>query len=288
MPASTGSAPELTREQVVAMLVQPLMAASVFLASGVRVFDTDGSPVRIPKLVSMTSPSWHGENEQIDEVEADFGEVTLLPSSVKSVKSLTRFSNELARQSVVALDAALRDRMVNDVAAKLDEAFIAGDGDPDVGGARTTPIGIVNQPGTLAMPGIGVLTLDDLHDAIGTALGANVDPSRLRWMIRPEQFIALRKVKSTDGKYILQPDATAENTYRLLGHAVTVTKRLPTTSAVLWDPSTYAVARDTAPSVKVLDQTFGDFDQQALRVTARYDAAPLQPDAVIVLSGITG
>ena len=45
---------------------------------------------------------------------------------MKSLKSLTRFSNELARQSVIALDAALRDRMVRDVAAKLDAALIAG------------------------------------------------------------------------------------------------------------------------------------------------------------------
>ena len=33
---------------------------------------------------------------------------TLLPSTMKTVKTITRFSNELARQSVVALDAALQ------------------------------------------------------------------------------------------------------------------------------------------------------------------------------------
>jgi HK97 family phage major capsid protein len=51
--------------------------------------------------------------------------------------------------------------------------------------------------------------------------------------------------------------------------------------------SQVAVARDQAPSVKVLDQTFGDYDQQALRVTARYDAAPLNATAVVKLTGIT-
>ena len=38
MPASTTTAPELTREQVQAILVQPLTAASVFLAAGPRIF----------------------------------------------------------------------------------------------------------------------------------------------------------------------------------------------------------------------------------------------------------
>jgi len=36
----------------------------------------------------------------------------------------------------------------------------------------------------------------------------------------------------------------------------------------------------------VLDQTFGDFDQQAIRVVARYDAAPVNDEAVIALTGI--
>jgi hypothetical protein len=72
----------------------------------------------------MTAPSWTGENQLIPEVEADFDEVRLL-DGILSLKSLTRFSNELARCSIFALDAALRDRMVLDVAAKIDADFIA-------------------------------------------------------------------------------------------------------------------------------------------------------------------
>ena len=53
MPASTTTAPELTREQVQAILVQPLTAASVFLASGPR---TSTSPPPVPSA----SPRWSG------------------------------------------------------------------------------------------------------------------------------------------------------------------------------------------------------------------------------------
>ena len=164
MPASTVNSPELTREQVQAILVQPLMAASVFLAAGPRIFDvTAAGPVRIPTLVGMTAPSRVGENVLIPEVEADFGEVVLL-DGIKSLKSITRFSNELARSSIIALDAALRDRMVLDVASKLDAALIAGTGDV-VAGSRTTPLGILNYPGTQEITAVGVPSLDDLHDA---------------------------------------------------------------------------------------------------------------------------
>lgn len=72
-----------------------------------------------------------------------------------------------------------------------------------------------------------------------------------------------------------------------------VTKRVPDTTGAtptarvgLVDFSQIVVARDVAPSVKVLDQTFGDFDQQAVRVVARYDAAPANPEAVVELTGI--
>jgi HK97 family phage major capsid protein len=301
MPASTASAPELTREQVQGILVQPLTAASVFLAAGPRIFDvTAAGPVRIPTMVGMTAPSWHGENELINEVEADFGEVVLL-DGIKSLKSLTRFSNELARSSIIALDAALRDRMVLDVASKLDTALIAGTGDPDATtGARTTPLGILNYAGTQQITGVGVPSLDDLHDAYGLALGANVDTSRLRWMMTSRDFVNLRKLKDSSGKYLLQPDVTQDGVYRLLGSPVTVTNRIPIaddpatttvveaeSSIILADFSKIAVARDLAPSVKLLDQTFAAWDQQAIRVVAHYDAAPLNPEAVVILRDVT-
>lgn len=95
MAVSTTTAAELTAKQVQKILVQP----SVFLAAGPRIFDTNGSPVRIPKMGGPTSPDWIGENELITEKDVTFNEVTLLPSTMKSVKTITRFSNELARQS---------------------------------------------------------------------------------------------------------------------------------------------------------------------------------------------
>jgi hypothetical protein len=42
-----------------------------------------------------------------------------------------------------------------------------------------------------------------------------------------------------------------------------------------------------APSVTVLKERFAEFDEQALRVVARYDAAPVTPEAIVTLTGIT-
>ena len=291
MAVSTANAAELTAEQVQSILVQPLEHASVFLAAGPRIFDTDGSPVRVPKLGGATSPDWKGENELITDADVSFDEITLLPSTIKSVKTLTRFSNELARQSVVSLEAAIKDRLVRDVATKLDAAFIAGTGD---GG--TTPLGILNYVGTQQVASVGTITLDALIDAWGKALAGGVNMASLKWMLRPETFVALRKIKQATGsnQYVLTPDPTTDGVFRLFGSPVIITNRIPvvgtttkTTQAVLADFSQIAVARDQAPTVKILDQTFGEYDQQAIRVTARYDAAPLNVESIVKLTGIT-
>ncbi|MGY1994640.1 phage major capsid protein [Mycolicibacterium fortuitum] len=288
MAVSTTSATELTQQQVAKILVKPLEEAAKFLAAGPRIFDT-ASELRIPKLGGPTTVTWVGENEQIPEGNPDFDEVVLLPSTMKSLKTLTRYSNELARQSVVALDAALKDRLVTDVAAKLDSQLFGASGD-----GTTTPQGLFAWAGTQSLAIGGALELDDLHDAEALALGENVDPTHLRWVMTSRELIKLRKIKDTTGRYIVQPDVTGAGGYTLLGHPVIVSNRVPdlagtpnTARAALVDFSQVAVARDLAPTVKILDQTFGDYDQMAIRVVCRYDAKPLNADAVIKLTGIT-
>ena len=290
MAVSTATANELTAEQVQKILVQPLETKSVFLAAGPRIFDTNGSQVRIPKMGGPTTdPGWTGENEQIPEADVEFDEIVLMPSTLKSIKVLTRFSNELARQSVVALDSALRDRLVTDVAAKLDTQFLSASGD-----GITTPKGLFAYTGIQRITGAGTLALDMLLDAWGMALSANVNMGALKWILTPGDFVNLRKLKDADGRYLLQADPTQDGVYRLFGSPVIVTPRVPDTTgttptgrAALVDFSQIALARDLAPTVKVLTERYADFDQQALRVVTRYDAAPLNPEAVVAIEGIT-
>lgn len=301
MAASTSTASELTREQVATILTKPLEQASAFLAAGPRIFDTDGSPVRVPTEpafdysepdaepgadTSVHALPFTGENELIPE--ADFGadELVLLPSTMKSVKVITRYSNELARQSIVSMEATLRGRLVRDVAARMDAQLLS---DSD-GASGTEPRGIFDYAGQEIdlTADAGALTLDHLHDAEGMALAAFVDPSRMVWFIRPEQLTALRKIRSATGSntYALQPDATAASGYTLLGRRAIVSAHVPAGMAALADMSQIAVARDLSPSVTILRERFADYDQQAIRVVSRYDAGPLNADAIVKVSGI--
>lgn len=273
MVETTATNPELLQEQVARILIQPLEAASVVLAAGPRIFDT-ASPLRIPKLVSSTEPSWIGEGELIPEHDVDFDEVTLMPTNRKSVKTLIRFTNELLRQSVIGLDSVLKERLVSDVARKIDDAFLTGDG------ADGSVTGIVNQPGVQTAV-LDASEPDSLLDALALAHAAEVAPNR--WFLSGADFFSVRKIKDTSGKYVLESDLTTDATHRLFGVPVTVTNKLPAGTAVLANMAEVAVARDTNPTVKILDQRYAEFDEQAIRVTARYDLGLLRPEGVVVL-----
>lgn len=279
MALNTTDTPELLQEQVSSLLIQPLETASIVLAAGPRIFDT-ASPLRIPKLVGSGTPAWVGESEQIpDDYTAQFDEVRLMPEDRKSVKIITRYSNELARQSVVGLDAVLRSRLVNDVSSMLDDAFLNGTGADD------SVTGIFHQPGTQTAP-LDLTSADTFLDALAVTTAAEVTPNR--WFLNAQDFITVRKLKDNNGRYLLESDLTRDATYRLFNIPVTVSNKVPAGKAVLADISQVAVARDTNPQIKILDQRYAEFDQQAIRVTARFDLGLLHPQGVVILDSAEG
>lgn len=285
MSTSTTTAAALTAEQVSTILTKPLEQRSIFLAAGPAIFDTNGAPVRIPAMPASEQDTlqWVGENELIPEVDPEFGETELLPSTMKSVKTITRYSNELARQSIVSLDKVLQDRLVADVAGKLDAQFLSAEGD-----GITTPRGIFAYTGVQDVAVSGEFNVDTLLAAQGVALESNVDLSRLALFVRPGDLMALRGLKDADGRYLLQWDATEAGGYRVLGMNALVSAHVPEGRAAIADMSQIAVARDLAPTVKILTERYADYDQQAIRVVARYDAGPLNPAGIVTMSGIGG
>ena len=301
MSVQTSNATELTAEQVHRVLVLPLQQASTFLAAGPKIIDS-ANPVRIPKLGGMVdegtstpaTPGWVAETGDIPVKDIKFADIQLMPSTMEALKVITKFSNQMARQSIVALDAVLQTKMVTDVAAVLDKQFWGYGGD-----GITTPKGILSYAGQTIDVNNTALSIDHLHDAVGAALGANANMSGLRWVMRPETFTSLQKLKDGSQRYQLQPDPTQDGVYRLLGHQVIVTNFLPLgpdatdadalvdeQNVLLYDASQVVVARDLAPTVTILKELFAKTDESGIRVISRYDAAPLNDAAIIRLKNI--
>lgn len=281
----TSSNSTLLASEVAQLLIQPLEQASTFLASSPRIIDTN-MPLRVPRVASGVTAGFVGEGVQITDGDVAFDEVTLLPSTLKSLKVLVRVSNELVRTSVVGLDAVLQQRLVSDVARALDASMWDGSGSSD------TVKGIFRQSG-IATGTLDLTDPDSLIDGLATAQANHVTPTH--WVMTSASFAALRKLKvgGSDNRYLFDP-STIQNgtTLTLLGLPVVVTDHVPDAAGAarvgLVDFSHVIVARDLDAEVKVLDQTWGDYDSVGIRVVARFDVGLTQPHAVTLLTEAGG
>lgn len=270
---STAGAP-LIQDQVASMLVEPLQAASVILGSGATVFNSS-APLRIPTIGAASDLAWVGENEEITEATgATFGEIELMPTSRKSIKTIVRVSNELIRMASTGVSAVLQRRIVADVRDKLDTALLVGDGTDD------TVTGLLSQSDLTAMP-YDVADPDTLLDALA-ALAAD-EVTATKFIMNGADFFALRKLKDADGRGLLQADLAGDAVYRLHGVPVIVTNKLPAGKAIAADMSAVAVVRDEDAQITLDKSRYLEFDQTAIRVTTRYDLGIIRPEAVIVL-----
>lgn len=274
MANDTVSANSLIREKVANMLVQPLEASSVILNAGATIFDSS-EPLRIPTIEEGVNPAWVGENELIPEDEVTTGEISLMPSDRKSIKVITRVSNELIRQATLGVSSVLESRLVADVRNKLDTALLQGDGADD------SILGLINQTGVTT----GVFDESDpdsIIDAIGALNALEVNPTRL--IVSGADFTEMRKLKDTAGRYLLTPDISQGAVGSIHGIPVSITNKLEAGTAILADMSAVAVVRDIDPRVDILKERYADYDQTGIRVVTRYDLGLIRPNAVAILT----
>ena len=278
----------LIQSQVSDLLVQPLEQASTFLAAGPVVLDSS-SPVRVPRVVNGVTAGFVAEGAQISDGDVAFDEVTLLPSTLKGLKVLVKLSNELIRTSVVGLESVLRTRLVTDVANALDAALWDG------AGTSNSVKGILRQTG-IATGTLDLTDADSLIDGIATAQANKVNPTH--WAMTSASFAALRKLKIANAgttsdqdfrQYLFDPTGIQGGTsFQLFGLPVIITDNIPAASTknrvALVDFSKVVVARDVNAEVKILDQTWGDYDSIGIRVVSRWDTALLQAKAVTLLT----
>lgn len=264
----------LIQEQVASMLVEPLEAASVVLASGPTIFNSS-EPLRINTLVDFPDVEWVGENELIpDEGAASFGEIKLMPTDRKSIKRIIRVSNELIRMAKTGVSAQLQAKLVKTVADALDDALLKGDGEDD------SVTGIINQP-DITKTTLKVEDPDSYLDALALAASKEVKPNR--FILNGGDFYKLRKIKDQNGRYIMQTDVSGEAAYRLHGVPVTVSNKMPAGKALLADTKEIAVVRDIDPQVTILNERYAEYDQVGIRVVTRYDLGLLRPEGVILM-----
>ena len=279
MAASISANSTLTQDAVQRILINPLTQKSSYLSLGFPTFSSNGEPIKVPTLTSLGTPGYVAEGSAIPDVTATTSEVEFLPSSVLAIKVLARMSNELVRAAVVNVEQAFSTKLVSDVTRVLDAAMWdgAGTGGAPLGMARFA--GNVNS-GTVAGTALASGNLIDMQE---DALDNYLDFNALAWAVSPSNWTRIRKMTDNYGARILQPSLAEGAPGTLLGNPYVVSSHVPAGSILLFDRTQVGVGFDQRASITILDQTFADYDQVAVRVTARYDTAALNPGAVIQL-----
>lgn len=273
--------PTLIKPAVQNLLIEPLQAASVVLSlPGVRIVDS-ATPVIFPTLNTQdVDPKWYGQGEEIvPQPDLDFGELTLMPADLASIKVLSVVSNELIRQAnAVNIEQVLRNKLVGDVTHKLDNALLAGNGSATTGGAKTVKGLLSLATNTVkADPG----TPDGILAGVAAMAAKEVKPTVA--LVSGADWAKIAGLKDADGRYLVQPDATKAMGYTLFGVPLVVSNKVPAGQMLLLDASNVVIVRDVNADVAVLKERFAEYDSTGIRTVSRFDIGLLRPEAAFLV-----
>lgn len=282
-----------------------LAPASVALASGMTVLDTQNSALMLPAVTSDPAAAWTPEGAPIPLSNDPGGRyVTAVP---RKLASLVVLSNEVVRDSSPAALGVIEFQLARSLALGLDKAVFQGSGTaPEIRGLRNLSGAQTVDVGT---NGAALTNLDPFAQALGLLDAANATGPRAIVM-HPSVWQVLSKIKErTDSVRPLMtvataPTAAAERS--IYGVPVYLTSQLDTTeahgtsnstsSAWVYDASQVIVVRrlalgangTTTPALVEVDQSvLFNSDQAVIRGVLRADVAVPNPQAVVRIEGIT-
>lgn len=203
---NTNGAPLLRPEDVGALVVQPVIAASVALQVSTLV-RTDSPSYRIPTITADAAAGWYAEGAPITPTDATTDEVDVTPSKVAG---LTVISRELANDSNPAAATVIGQSLARDIARKIDAAFFANT-------TANGPSGLLSIAATAIDTGATIASLDPFAEAISEAeqLGAAITA----FVANPATVLALAKLKRETGSLepLLGVDPTQPGVRQVFG-----------------------------------------------------------------------
>lgn len=155
----------------------------------------------LPRLTGTVTVYWVGEGRTIPNTQPKFGELRLV---AKKLAALVPVTGELLEDSTIAIANLLATLFAEQIAAEEDRVAFQGDavadGDPFTG--------VLNQPGVVQVVLAATNTAftdvdaDDLADA--TAALRQSAQSGARWWMHRTIWNIIRKIRTSDGEYIVQ------------------------------------------------------------------------------------
>ena len=149
--------------------------------------------IAIPKFVSGSSTYWVGENANVTESGATFGQVSMTPHTIGAAVDLSR---RLLIQSTPDAERIIRDNMARQMGLGIHNAMINGTGTND------QPTGLINTSG-LGVVAIGAnggaITRDALIELETEIAVDDAEDGSMIYLTNPKVLGALKKIKVDAG-----------------------------------------------------------------------------------------
>ena len=158
---------------------------------------------------------------EFNELTANVGKFTSVDLDGYLVGALSLIGLSVANNADIDVVSFVVDEMARNIAIFIEQEMLIGTANKSTGALSGT--------NTLTSANATSITGDDL---IGLqAKVKQVYQKDACWTMHPDTFTAIKKLKGSDGKYLLQEDFSGEFPYRLLGKPVNVSYNMPTVVA---------------------------------------------------------
>ena len=188
----------LVPTEVSTELIELLKAQAVMRQlPGVRVIRMSSNKLEMGRVNAGPAVTWGGEQVSLSEdTTMTFGQITL---QLKKATCLYEVSRELIADAQIGAEDLVRQEMAEALALAEDKAFLEGTG-------GTQPLGLYYHPQVNNTDLSGVLSLDDVSDAMYEVEKNNGQIGG--WVSHPRLKNSLRKLKDADGNYIFTDQRT--------------------------------------------------------------------------------
>ena len=206
-----------------------------------------------------------GYQTEFTEITADSGKFTSVDLSGYLAGALVLIGNSVENNGSFSVVNFIVNQMAEEIAIFLEKELLTGTGSNAAQGAVHTTNGITATSAT-AVTSDELITL---QAQIKQAYQANAC-----WTMNTATFTAIKKLKDSDGKYLLQNDLSEGFPYRLLGKPVYISDNMPAMAAgakaILYgDYSGLSVNMRENISIEVLREKYAT--QHAIGVNALFE-----------------
>ena len=198
MPAPPTTSAVWGAEQWSATLIEAITLQSALLRSGASRTTTDARVVHIPRLKVNPAAAWVAE---LTPIPSDGGDADTLVLTPRKVGNALNLSNESIEDASIDALNAVGNAMTRGVATRVDAAAFS-----NAAATATTPAGLLS----CTLPGSGTggtIDIDHILDGVGAIQSHGGMPDTV--FANPIDITAIRKLKSTQGVYLLAPDAVS-------------------------------------------------------------------------------